>query len=601
MPLPRVVVWTLLAGLGVGVATPSAQARAPQRGRAVDPGSATRAPQADADGSGDPAGDDGSGAILYPDPAPPYEPEPKSPVSEVDTLPEARPPTPRVLSTLYGRRPSEQTRHEARRVPVTFTPDLQVRARAGAVSEFTIDRQGSQYIEGVESGGRVRWRPALTLGRREQVEIVGMLDIANGRWSPQRATRPEIADIIDNGGPPVPTGLRLLDPRELYVQWTSRAGQLRLGQMSFTCGQGLVANDGNNLDRFGDLRFGNDGDGSIQERLLFATKPLATVGGPGKDIVVALGADLVYRDPNASLRDGDLAGQGILVVRWQPEDSPGNWLGTYAAYRRQKSADDGDVYDDDDDLEVGVFDLAGQGSVQRPGGLALIGAFEAAAIVGRTTFLADERDHHRVLQGGGALRAFFGKPARWLAGFDAGVASGDANPDDGVVQNFSAAPGFNAGLLMFQYYQGWQSARSQRLAEDPELLAVPPNGTQYIPTNGTVTNAVFLHPKAQWSWQERFEVWGGPLIAASAVPVVDPFVSRLEGGDVANALGGRPDSRQLGTELDLGIRSRYEMFGMWMQAGFQAAVYFPGPAFVRGDGDIDKPMFGGWFRAEVRY
>ena len=464
-----------------------------------------------------------------------------------------------------------------------------------------MDRRGTQYVEGVESAGRVRWRPVIGFGRREQVRIVGMLDIANGRWSPKNAANPEVEAIIDAEQAPVQTDLRLIDPREMYVEWTSKVGQLRLGQMSFTWGQGLVANDGNNMDRYGDMRFGDDGDGSIQERILFGTKPLAPLGGAGKDIVVALGADLVYRDPNADLREGDLAGQGLFVLRWQPETHPDNWLGTYAVYRRQRNADDGDVVDGDDDLEIGVFDFAGQGFVKRPNRLTLVGAFEAAVITGRTTFAKAGRDHHRVLQGGAALRAFFGHPEHWLAGFDAGYASGDADPNDDTINDFSAAPGYTAGLLLFQYYQGWQSARSQQLAEDPELIGVPPNGTQYIPTRGTVTNAVFVHPKARWSFQDRFEVWGGPLLAASAVPLIDPYTSQLEGGDVVNAVGGRPDGRSLGTELDLGIRTRGTIGGAWMQAGFQTAVYFPGPAFVQGDLSVDRAVFGGWFRLEARY
>lgn len=575
---------------------------------AVAPGASAAAPRASKQhtrGDGNAADNasvatDGTAPVLYPDPAPPYDDavaDPQTPPDSV-VLPT---PIPRVLTALTGHPPDEINTFKAKRLPITFTPDLMVRTRVGAVSEFSIDRNGSQYIEGIESGGRVRWRPVLGLGRREHVQIVGMLDIANGRWSPRRATRPEISEIIDGGTPPVITDLRVVDPRELYVQWTTKAGQLRLGQMSFSWGQGLVANDGNNMDRFGDLRFGNDGDGSIQERVLFGTKPLAPLGGVGKDIVVAAGADLVYRDPNADLREGDLAGQGLLVVRWQPEDRPHNWLGTYAVYRRQRNADDGDITPDDDDLDVGVLDFAGQGYIAGPGRLALIGAFEAVTVIGRSTFAAAERREHRVLQGAAAVRAFFGRPTQWLAGFDAGFASGDANPDDDQINNFKAAPGFTAGLLMFQYYQGWQSARSQLLAEDPDLVGVPPNGTQYIPSGGSVTNAVFLHPKASWSWQERFEVWGGPLLAASAVPLVDPFASRVQGGDAVNALGGRSQSRSLGTELDIGIRTRHELFGVWMQAGFQAGLLFPGPAFERGDGSTDDPVFGGWFRAEMRY
>src|SRR5690606_1631728 len=121
------------------------------------------------------------------------------------------------------------------------------------------------------------------------------------------------------------------------------------------------------------------------------------------------------RDPNANLLSGDLAGQAIAVVRWQPEERPGNFIGLYGAYRNQKSRDDQDAYPGDRDLEVGVVDVAGQGSVFVRPRLALVGAFEAATIFGRTTFARGDFDDHRVLQGAAAVRAYLGNPEIWLA------------------------------------------------------------------------------------------------------------------------------------------------------------------------------------------
>lgn len=535
----------------------------------------------------------------YPEPAP--DPGAEAPTPQPDDIPAVQHEPPRVLTTLYGHPPREQAKLHDRAGWFSFVPDLQVRSRVGAVSDFSIDRLGNRYDEGLEVAGRVRWRPVFGFGRREQVRVVGMIDAANGRWFPAEARDPIVRDIEENGQPPVRTSLREVDPRELYVEWTSRAGQLRLGQMSFTWGLGILANDGNNVDRFGDLKFGNDGDGSLQERILFATKPLAPTGGPGKDLIVALGADLVYRDPNANLLRGDLAGQAIAVVRWQPEEHPGSFIGLYGVYRNQKSRDDHDVYPGDRDLEVGVIDVAGQGWTYVRPRLALVGAFEAAAIFGRSTFARGDFEEHRVLQGAAAVRAYIGNPDTWLAGFDGGVFSGDANPDDDQINDFSAAPGYTAGLVLFQYYEGWQSARSQRLAEDPALLGVPPNGTQYIPTGGSVTNAVYAHPKARWAIRERFEVWGGPLVAAAAVPLADPYVTRLNGGDPSNALGGRSQRRYLGTELDLGARGRYQFQKVWLMVGVQGGVLFPGVAFVDERDRHDPPVWAGWVRGEIRY
>jgi hypothetical protein len=531
-------------------------------------------------------------------------PDPTITTPEVTLAPEPTPKPrtiPRILTTMTGWYPGEIARHSNAAGTVTFTPDLQTRAAVGSVSEFSLDDAGNTYAEGAHMFGRVRWHPTLTLGKKQNVSIVGMLDLANGRWVPTTSGNPVIQELLDDGDPPQRYGMYIADPRELYVQWTSRYGQLRAGQMAFNWGLGLVANDGNNMDRFGDMKFGDDGIGSINERVLFATKPLARSGGPGKDLLVAIAADLVYRDPLADLTKGDTAGQAIVVVRWEPSDRPGNSIGAYGAYRRQRSGSDGDTIAGDNQLEVGVFDFAGQGFRNFRDDLALLGAFEVAAIAGRSTFAKGEFARHRVLQAAAALRAYVGNPDSWLVGADGGFATGDADPDDDELNDFEAAPGFTAGLLMFQYVRGWQSARTEIRAEDPELTGVPPNGTQYLPTRGTVTNTVYFHPKARWGFHENFELWGGPLIAGSAVPIVDAYSTRLNGGSPHNSLGGVSTHRYMGTELDVGLRGRYGFKDLWLQVGLQGGILFPGRAFQDAAGDRDKPTYGGWFRAEIRY
>ncbi|MBC8069004.1 MAG: hypothetical protein IAG13_11780 [Deltaproteobacteria bacterium] len=525
-------------------------------------------------------------------------------VPEITKGPEPTPkarPIPRTLTTIQGWYPGEQAIVGNAKGTVTFIPDLQARAAVGGVGEFSLDSQGNDFAEGAQLFGRVRWRPVLTFGKRQNLSLVGMVDVANGRWAPTKSGDPVIQQILDEGNPPQKYGMYIVDPRELYLQWTTKYGQLRVGQMAFNWGQGLLNNDGNNMDRFGDMKFGDDGIGSLNERIVFATKPLARTGGPGKDLIVALAGDLVYRDPQADLTKGDLAGQIILAVRWEPSERPGNWLGVFGAYRKQTSKDDGDTIGGDDELEVGVFDFAGQGFRYIRDEFAVLGAFELVGIAGRTTFANGEFEQHRVLQAGAAVRGYLGNPLRWLLGADLGVASGDGNPDDDEINDFKAAPGFTAGLLMFQYYRGWQSARTEVLARDPDLSGIPPNGTQYIGSRGSVTNALYIQPKARFSFAERFEVWGGPLLAASAVPIVDVYTTKLQGGSPHNSLGGASSRRWMGTELDVGLRARYELENVWMQAGLQGGLLFPGGAFRDGRGDKDRPTFGGWFRAEIRY
>jgi hypothetical protein len=604
-PVALALAWVALAAppAATTTASPASHGRRPYDGTleaTMDASTAEVEVEVAPDGDAAPAsapGDDAPQRITgAPDPTV-RTPEPRT-LPEPTIVPR---PVPRILTTMNGWYPGESAVHRNAKGTITFTPDLQFRTAVGSVSEFRIDDDGNSYSEGVHVFGRVRWRPQLTLGKRQNVTIVGMLDLASGRWLPTTSGDPVIQEILDEGDPPQRYGMYIADPRELYVQWTTKYGQLRAGQMAFNWGQGLVANDGNNMDRFGDMKFGDDGIGSIQERILFATKPLARTGGPGKDLLVAIAADLVYRDPLADLTQGDTAGQVIGVVRFEPSSRPGNWIGAYAAYRRQRSASDGDTIAGDNELEVGVMDFAGQGHRQLRGDIALLGAFEIAAIVGRATFAKGEFPRHRVAQAAAALRGYIGNPRKWLIGADGGFATGDADPDDDELNDFEAAPGYTAGLLLFQYQRGWQSARTEIRAEDPELVGVPPNGTQYLPTRGTVTNTVFVQPKVRWGFRDHFEIWGGPLLAASAVPLVDAYQTRLSGGSAHNSLGGDASRRYLGTEVDLGLRGRYGFKNLWLQAGVQGGVLVPGRGMADDAGERDRPIYGGWFRAEIRY
>ena len=533
------------------------------------------------------------------------------PSSDVYTPPPRRP-VPRVLSTIEGFPESEVAVIGKRRVK--FYPGLELRNQIGWISPFTIDRTGTEYEEGAFSNGRIRWNPRVEI--RKKLEIAGTIDFMNGRWAPTGSDDPVIDEILRRGQPPArsdlpvvdpeslyvsDTGPMIVDPRELYLQYRFSFGLLRIGQQSFTWGQGMLANSGNYNDRFGDMRFGSDSRGDIYERILFATRPFAYRAGNLKHLVVAIGGDLVYRDERAVLADGDIAGQALIVLRYQPEDRPGTWLGGYAVYRNQKTTDDGDVYPDDDDLEVGVVDVSGQGTLWLRDDLQLIGAFEAAFIGGRTTVARDENGPHKVAQGGAVGRGYVGDHDRWLVGFDAGYASGDPDPNDRWINNFTFDDGHNVGLVLFDAVQGWRTAQSEILATNGELTGVPLNGTQFIPTRGGVSNAIYVHPKARYSLWEKLEIWGGPLIAAAPVPVVDPYTTRLSGGVPTNSVGGDGGDRYYGTELDLGIRGRFDIKNLWLQAGVQGGLLLPGAGLANRAGNTDGPIGAVWLRTEIRY
>jgi hypothetical protein len=291
-----------------------------------------------------------------------------------------------------------------------------------------------------------------------------------------------------------------------------------------------------------------------------------------------------------------------MVIRWEDSEHPGNSIGGYAVYRNQKLADDGDVYPDDRHLQVGVVDIAGQGTKWISDELQLIGAFEAGLIGGKTDIARDEDGRHTVLQGGGVVRGYIGRHDTWLVGFDGGYASGDPDPNDRQINNFTFDAGHTVGLVLFNQVNAWRTAQTEMLATNGELTGVPLNGTQYIPTRGGVSNAVYIHPKARYSlWKERFEIWGGPLIAVAPTAIIDPYTTRLAGGTPTNSSNGDGQRRYYGTELDFGIRGRVDLRNFWLMAGLQGGVLLPGAGLANQAGNADKAVGAIWLRTEIRY
>jgi hypothetical protein len=534
---------------------------------------------------------------------PPATPEPATtidpPTADEWVVPKKKKPIPRALATIdgYGYPDTEIATIGKRRV--RFSPGVQVRNQVGYVSPFTLDRFANKYDDGGMTTGRIRINPTLAVGKK--LKVVGNLDLANGRWAPDGSENQVIQRIIDDGHPPPRSTFRIIDPRELYLEYRASFGLLRVGQQAFTWGQGMLANNGNYVDRFGDMRFGDDGPGDIFERVLFATRPFQYRTGKIKHLAVAIGGDLVFRDERVELTKGDLAGQALIVLRYAPEKTPGDHIGGYAVYRKQKNTDDGDVYPDDNTLEVGVVDMTGQGTKWISDRLQLIGAFEGGVIFGRTDAASDVDGAHKVLQGGAVARGYVGKHDTWLVGLDAGYASGDADPTDRWINNFVFDAGHTVGLVLFNQVNAWRTAQTQMLAEDGTLTGVPLNGTQFLPTRGGVTNALYAHPKFRYALWERLEIWGGPLIAVAPVPIVDPYTTRLDGGVPKNSVNGDGDRRYYGTELDFGIRGRVDIRNFWLMAGLQGGVLLPGPGLANEAGQTDTAVGAVWFRTEIRY
>jgi hypothetical protein len=354
--------------------------------------------------------------------------------------------------------------------------------------------------------------------------------------------------------------------------------------MSSDWGLGLLANSGRRAWEPGSARFSDPREGDVVLRGLIATGPHTDKG-----IVLAGFIDRVYDDDLLVGEDEAWQTGGSLSVG-PPQQRDKPWGGVYALYRQQ-TADDGDV------TTLSGADLAARLPIALSKTMQLTLEGEGAFITGQTD-LGPSPDYpvHDVLQLGGALRASL--DAGPLGGvFDLLYASGDQNIDDGALNAFRVDPNYEFGMLAFRHVLAAQTGRAPITAGDPDLVGVPSEDLDRIPTRGSVTNTVALFPRMWGRPYKELEVYGGPLFIWNEVPLVDAKNTRLAGGVPTNALGGA-SGRYMGTELDLGVRLPIDIAGSRLIAGAEGAVFLPGSGLEGGE-VLPETVYGG--RLMLRY
>jgi hypothetical protein len=378
-------------------------------------------------------------------------------------------------------------------------------------------------------------------------------------------------------------------PRYLYLQYDSPIGMFRVGQQGSHWGMGLLANDGDHPSLFGDYA-----RGSLVERILYATTPF----GKGTPFTIALAGDLVFQDQTADLiHDRDRAFQGVLGLLYRTKAAE---LGLYGVIRHQErdqqAVDQYTPYTDK--LTVGVFDVTGKFNAPVAGARAFVyGQLEAALILGSTSYVrgaygrpvdpTTPRSDELVRSFGaaGTLGAVHvngkGKDA-WgdvVGEFEAGYASGDADPNDGVTKRFTFEANHHVGLVLFSQVMAWKTARAATIAQDPAVVARAAPGVGLLPSNGGVFGAQYLNPRFVLRPRRWLDLKGGAVIAQSTADLVDPYhVGAI--GNYANYDGGDARRHDLGLELDAGADVRIPVeTAATVQAGFEGGVLFPGHAF----------------------
>jgi hypothetical protein len=373
--------------------------------------------------------------------------------------------------------------------------------------------------------------------------------------------------------------------REAYLLADTPYGRVAFGQTASKWGLGLVSNDGKSKPLFGEAR-----GGDITERLYAATKPLKPLLKTGffSDLAVAAGADYIIADAVARNAGGDVAWQVFAALLHEAEAPGGDRCGLYYARRWQTDRDSAR-------LDVNVLDAFVEESRTfelASGAFTLYWSAEGAYVFGSTDMVTNlvAPEGQDVRQWG-----FVGRGGLRVGGADVhvdlGHASGDGNPFDAEINAFKFNPEFREGMILFSEVLAFQSATAERRFDRSDLLAVPPEGTDLLGTDGAITNTTFLAVAGSMAFAKLWRLDLSIVFAEAARDLVDPFYT-FRAGEARNFLDGKAAGNYLGTEIDVGIERRIPVVkDMTVRLRVEYGHLFAGEAFAdrlgRPHADVD--------------
>jgi hypothetical protein len=426
---------------------------------------------------------------------------------------------------------------------------------------------------GVLGQGRQQLRIRARINPFENFSIIAEADLLSGRLYGDMSTSGsdflmDPDEALDFGDP-----RDLVQLRQAYLHWMTPAGLLRVGQQTSHFGLGILANGGNDEahDVFDDPRLGD-----VVERAVFITKPLKPFvdGAFGDNLLLIGGFDVVYRDDNANLLDGDLGMQGVVSLVYKTEPFT---AGVYMAIRDQED-------EDGDTLSAQAYDLflRWQHDFDDINARLVLSA-EAVMVRGESTRALYEQAPDGVdIQGVGAVFQGSFELRDWglESRLEVGFASGDNNRNDDLVRSFSFDPDYHVGMILFQEVMGRITTNTVSTLSDPSRMGQPPKGVEMVATDGAITNAIYVNPVLRWKSNFGLGIDAGMLWAQSVADVIDPWASAQFGGYNANHLGSTSGSHDLGIEVNAGLHYTHSVQdAVAFTAGVQYGMFLPGKAF----------------------
>ena len=333
------------------------------------------------------------------------------------------------------------------------------------------------------------------------------------------------------------TKLRMPQIRKLALTANMEHFQIETGLTTSHWGLGMLANNGESSPFFGQPEFG---DRVVRARI--TTKP--NVDSPWH---FTAAWDRVLSDELTVDPRSQWTNQALISVLWRKDDDA---FGLMGVVRRQ------------DELlyarttRVTVLDAFTDLTLALNEDMNLHLGGEAAGITGKsnrsTTYNSPGRVH--VLSAGAVAMGMLGILDDSLQlGFAAGVASGDGDPSDDTLGDFSFDRNFGVGMILFDEIMGGIDAAQYNLLIDPDHMGRPPDGVEASVYEGAFRRASYLQPRIQYNPVPWARLRLGMLFAWSTAPVSHGFYTHRNGGQPVNHLGQPTEGYALGSELDWSV------------------------------------------------
>jgi hypothetical protein len=132
----------------------------------------------------------------------------------------------------------------------------------------------------------------------------------------------------------------------------------------------------------------------------------------------------------------------------------------------------------------------------------------------------------------------------------------------------------------------FQSQNAARRLSDPNLSGRPLPGLDLLPTEGAVSNALYLKPTLRFKpelFGGTLRLVGSALFARAAQPLVDPFQALISSSPLNSF--GHTAGQSYGVELDGAVGFQRRISGtLGFEGGVQFGYLIPGSAFTHADG-----------------